>query len=187
MVQAVIHFILVLFRLRRPSRAERKALVLLLMLALFFTLFFISDDGDVFFLLLIFAGFLLLYMRDRERQRYMNPILYPEMPMEMIELQGREFDGDDYEALMRLDERNAPRMGMSQTAIDMLPEYICTQDSDAGKDGCVVCLEAFRKGQTLRTIPCLHRFHKQCIDHWLQRKSTCPICLYEIRIEDLQV
>lgn len=44
-------------------------------------------------------------------------------------------------------------------------------------DECAICLEDFQVGQLCQVFPlCRHIFHSECIDHWLQRKSTCPIC-----------
>lgn len=45
---------------------------------------------------------------------------------------------------------------------------------------CMVCMEPFTEGVLLRTLPCLHRYHKSCVDEWLRRKSTCPICKRDI-------
>lgn len=25
-------------------------------------------------------------------------------------------------------------------------------------------------------LQCLHRFHKECVSTWFERKNTCPIC-----------
>ncbi|KAK1610399.1 hypothetical protein QYE76_034072 [Lolium multiflorum] len=42
---------------------------------------------------------------------------------------------------------------------------------------CSVCLGAFQHGESVRLLPaCLHLFHVQCIDPWLDAHSTCPIC-----------
>ena len=42
---------------------------------------------------------------------------------------------------------------------------------------CAICLEAFAPGQQVRTLPCMHRFHMQCADHWLRRGiPLCPVC-----------
>ncbi|CAI8593112.1 unnamed protein product [Vicia faba] len=44
-------------------------------------------------------------------------------------------------------------------------------------DECAICLEDFQVGQLCQVFPvCRHIFHVECIDHWLQRKFTCPIC-----------
>jgi hypothetical protein len=42
---------------------------------------------------------------------------------------------------------------------------------------CAVCLADFRDGERLRLLPpCLHAFHIDCIDAWLQATATCPLC-----------
>ncbi|KAJ1401897.1 Zinc finger, RING-type [Sesbania bispinosa] len=42
---------------------------------------------------------------------------------------------------------------------------------------CAICLEDFEVGQFCQVFPvCNHIFHSDCIDNWLQKKSTCPIC-----------
>ncbi|KAG0046986.1 E3 ubiquitin-protein ligase rnf13 [Gryganskiella cystojenkinii] len=47
-------------------------------------------------------------------------------------------------------------------------------------DTCAVCLEEFASGEEIRTLPCHHEFHCECIDPWLTRKSsTCPLCKFE--------
>ncbi|KAF9286047.1 E3 ubiquitin-protein ligase rnf13 [Mortierella alpina] len=47
-------------------------------------------------------------------------------------------------------------------------------------DTCAVCLDEFEKGEEIRTLPCHHEFHCECIDPWLTRKSsTCPLCKYD--------
>uniref|UniRef100_A0A7S0FK54 RING-type domain-containing protein n=1 Tax=Pyrodinium bahamense TaxID=73915 RepID=A0A7S0FK54_9DINO len=45
---------------------------------------------------------------------------------------------------------------------------------------CMVCMEAFVTGDQLRTLPCMHRYHQQCIDEWLGRSPECPICKRDI-------
>lgn len=45
---------------------------------------------------------------------------------------------------------------------------------------CMVCMEEFVEGDTLRSLPCLHRYHQHCIDQWLARSAECPICKQNI-------
>ncbi|KAK7292582.1 hypothetical protein RJT34_15433 [Clitoria ternatea] len=42
---------------------------------------------------------------------------------------------------------------------------------------CVICLQEYKEKEVLRIIPkCGHSFHLSCIDMWLRKQSTCPVC-----------
>ncbi|KAL6967563.1 E3 ubiquitin-protein ligase sdir1 [Sarracenia purpurea var. burkii] len=41
---------------------------------------------------------------------------------------------------------------------------------------CTICLEQVNRGELVRSLPCLHQFHANCIDPWLRQQSTCPVC-----------
>jgi len=41
---------------------------------------------------------------------------------------------------------------------------------------CTVCLCEFTKGEKLKSLPCVHFFHKECIDRWLMVGHACPMC-----------
>lgn len=41
---------------------------------------------------------------------------------------------------------------------------------------CSICLSEFNDGEMIRYLTCLHRFHKDCIDAWLIKNITCPLC-----------
>ncbi len=43
---------------------------------------------------------------------------------------------------------------------------------------CAICLENIDSTRTTTTtkLQCNHVFHKTCIDRWLLRKNTCPVC-----------
>lgn len=42
---------------------------------------------------------------------------------------------------------------------------------------CVICMGEFVLGDALRFLPCMHTYHKECIDDWLMRSFTCPSCM----------
>ncbi|GAA0159618.1 hypothetical protein LIER_16351 [Lithospermum erythrorhizon] len=42
---------------------------------------------------------------------------------------------------------------------------------------CVICLGEYEDKEVLRIMPkCGHTYHLSCIDVWLKRQSTCPVC-----------
>lgn len=43
---------------------------------------------------------------------------------------------------------------------------------------CTVCLEQVIVGEVVRSLPCLHQFHANCIDPWLKQQGTCPVCKF---------
>ncbi|XP_040381105.1 E3 ubiquitin-protein ligase EL5-like [Oryza brachyantha] len=51
------------------------------------------------------------------------------------------------------------------------------QETAAAAATCSVCLGALRLGETVRLLPaCLHLYHAECIDPWLDGHTTCPLC-----------
>ncbi|KAK9050756.1 hypothetical protein SSX86_030274 [Deinandra increscens subsp. villosa] len=48
---------------------------------------------------------------------------------------------------------------------------------------CAICLHDADRGQRYRRLPqCHHCFHVDCIDTWLQSRSTCPLCRSQIPV-----
>jgi hypothetical protein len=80
-----------------------------------------------------------------------------------------------------VEELDAQQQGASWELIDSLPivTYLPEDDEDA-QDTCVVCLSGFECGQSLRKLPCGHKFHQGCIDTWLSRRKVCPLCLLDV-------
>ncbi|KAM0853737.1 hypothetical protein ACQ4PT_050892 [Festuca glaucescens] len=77
----------------------------------------------------------------------------------------------------------AERRGLEEAAIRRIPtlryrkqqQPPCPQPQVASD--CAVCLSEFQEGERLRRLPaCLHAFHIDCIDAWLQGAANCPLC-----------
>lgn len=46
---------------------------------------------------------------------------------------------------------------------------------------CYICLIEYEGGDSLRTLPCHHEYHKTCIDKWLKEiHRVCPLCRRDV-------
>merc|ERR1712048_40999 len=60
----------------------------------------------------------------------------------------------------------------------MIQHMILDESSD---DVCSICLESLKKGDVLGVLPCTHAaFHRECVLHWLQRSTSCPLCRHSV-------
>ncbi|KAJ4833467.1 hypothetical protein Tsubulata_042211 [Turnera subulata] len=47
---------------------------------------------------------------------------------------------------------------------------------------CSICLGEYQEKEVLRIMPnCGHNFHLSCIDVWLRKQSTCPVCRFPVQ------
>ena len=51
-----------------------------------------------------------------------------------------------------------------------------TGNSTEEENTCDICLVEFKMDDVLIYLPCIHRFHEECIVGWLSKKALCPIC-----------
>jgi len=49
-------------------------------------------------------------------------------------------------------------------------------DDEATSPKCRICLEHYEDGDEVKTLPCFHFFHTECIDKWFQFSDECCIC-----------
>ncbi|XP_071522661.1 uncharacterized protein [Panulirus ornatus] len=54
------------------------------------------------------------------------------------------------------------------------------KEVSAESECCAVCIEPYQVSDTVRTLPCKHQFHKNCVDPWLLEHRTCPMCKMDI-------
>ncbi|XP_030015071.1 E3 ubiquitin-protein ligase ZSWIM2 [Sphaeramia orbicularis] len=85
----------------------------------------------------------------------------------------------------------APHLFLSiRIAEDPLPEKVLESLSvvrvrprslllDEGQQ-CRICLQRFTLGQHVRTLPCRHKFHRDCVDGILRQSNSCPLDGYVI-------
>jgi len=73
----------------------------------------------------------------------------------------------------------------SHSRLKVFDESMVVDDDDAK---CVVCLCDYEVGEELRVLRffffffqrCEHHFHSECVDLWLARNKTCPLCVRNI-------
>jgi len=50
---------------------------------------------------------------------------------------------------------------------------------------CTICLSEFQIGEKESTLPCLHMYHTNCIEKWIIRDRSCPVCKYDISLDSI--
>lgn len=91
---------------------------------------------------------------------------------------GLDVDGMSYDELLAAfgpPEQHPAR----RNDIDSLPERIY-EHAAGKKEECSICMEEFKGGECVKTLPCLHFYHSSCVNKWLEQSGNCPICKNEI-------
>lgn len=76
--------------------------------------------------------------------------------------------------------------GIDKTVIDSLPffRFSSLKGSREGLE-CSICLSRFEDVEILRLLPkCKHGFHIDCLDRWLEKHSSCPLCRNKVSADD---
>ncbi|AAF87040.1 E3 ubiquitin-protein ligase MPSR1 [Arabidopsis thaliana] len=78
-----------------------------------------------------------------------------------------------------LESREEGRPPASKASIDAMPIV----EIDGCEGECVICLEEWKSEETVKEMPCKHRFHGGCIEKWLGFHGSCPVCRYEMPVD----
>lgn len=64
---------------------------------------------------------------------------------------------------------------LTNEEISVIQSHICEEDIE---EVCSICWCSFKRGESLKSLPCPahHTFHDDCIDNWIRKHTTCPIC-----------
>lgn len=52
----------------------------------------------------------------------------------------------------------------------------CNHALGSEAEECSLCLDHFKKGEDILTLPCEHFFHENCLTPWLIKSNLCPMC-----------
>ncbi|XP_032413030.1 E3 ubiquitin-protein ligase ZSWIM2 [Xiphophorus hellerii] len=77
---------------------------------------------------------------------------------------------------------SAPAEPPADVVLKRVPAAVVRRGSRLLDEGmqCRICLRGFGLGQRLRTLPCQHKFHVDCVDQILLRSRSCPLDGYVI-------
>jgi len=88
--------------------------------------------------------------------------------------------GYSYEDLVALE--SVPR-GIK--SLDHLPILVFEgQELPSNQTTCAICMQEFETSEELRSLQCLHHYHKECVDKWLGVATACPVCKGEVLSEE---
>lgn len=81
--------------------------------------------------------------------------------------------------------RNGPPPASSRLLAKLIPITVTADDLlEVTNKECVVCLGEQLIGDPAAKLPCGHLFHVGCVQQWLERHCTCPVCRYELETDD---
>ncbi|CAI0406416.1 unnamed protein product [Linum tenue] len=75
----------------------------------------------------------------------------------------------------------AIEIGLDEATLKSCPKLLYAEAKRRKKDTtascCSICLADYRNSDVLRLLPdCGHLFHLKCVDPWLLKHPTCPVC-----------
>lgn len=85
----------------------------------------------------------------------------------------------EIESRVELEQRERRVIGLEPVVVAAIPTMNFNREAFSSMEDtqCSICLAEYQEKEVLRIMPkCGHTFHLSCIDVWLRRKSTCPVC-----------
>jgi len=46
---------------------------------------------------------------------------------------------------------------------------------------CPICLGEIKQNEAVRSLPCRHKYHPECIADWCKKRNDCPVCRAKIK------
>ncbi|XP_042017876.1 RING-H2 finger protein ATL67-like [Salvia splendens] len=74
--------------------------------------------------------------------------------------------------------------GLEPVVVAAIPTMKFNREAFSSRENtqCSICLCEYQEKEVLRIMPkCGHSFHLCCIDVWLRKQSTCPVCRLSVQ------
>ncbi|KAI3936155.1 hypothetical protein MKX01_021435 [Papaver californicum] len=112
--------------------------------------------------------------RNQERIILINPFTQG-----MIVIEG----GRGFEDFLRELSEKPGLAPATKASVDAMPKVVITEEMMRDLE-CSICLDGFEIGTEAREMPCKHKYHGNCIEKWLGIHGNCPVCRYEMPVND---
>ena len=76
------------------------------------------------------------------------------------------------------------KRGLSRNSLSKLRRRDSNAEDVVEAHQCSICLAAFDEGQGLLLLPCheRHMYHVACIETWLSKNRSCPLCMADVSL-----
>ncbi|KAL2536341.1 putative RING-H2 finger protein ATL21A [Forsythia ovata] len=96
-----------------------------------------------------------------------------------------------FPGILPLQATTAVPIGLDDSKIKSCTELVVLNEghsiSGSESNACPICLEGYHPKETVRCISvCKHCFHANCIEQWLRKNGTCPVCRTSSLTDDLE-
>jgi len=91
-------------------------------------------------------------------------------------------DLNNYEANLAIAEMLGDvNKGLNEKELNKLPSFQYN-GSPISENNCSICICEWEIGQQLKKLNCSHTFHEDCLNQWLKKKKSCPLCLKNVDV-----
>ncbi|KAK3253302.1 hypothetical protein CYMTET_37444 [Cymbomonas tetramitiformis] len=82
----------------------------------------------------------------------------------------------------RAQEQNGPPSASEAQIADLPTRSLSANEVTKGmeesemtdRSTCAICLSQYEQNEEVKTLPCFHLYHAECIDPWLRHNGSCP-------------
>ena len=100
--------------------------------------------------------------------------------LRILEAQLRE-ELDTLQSNMDRDNDDKKKKGLTKCMKVSIKNISADLDMICDQPSCPICNIDYEVGEDLKSLPCGHCYHDECVLPWLEMKRTCPICRAELQ------